>query len=333
MSAPLYYTATGAGVVTARSGPEKDATQIFFQAGPLVESHQDRATGAFLIFRGEWLAASAKLPSQSGLAQNVEDHNCVQFSGQQQQFGQTTAGLRAQEDTAAYTLLSAELLPAYAGQVAAYTRSLFFLKPNYLLVLDQFVTTLSPVFHLHALDQPTSDAAGFAGQSSAGTRLFGTAALNAWTKRQINPAQTWPSWRLDLAPDAQGGFCVALETAPAAQTARTIAAFNPPGLRGAVLGSALAGCVTGPLPLTYPSPVAGPHYLLGLPPRAAYAVPGGGVTRTSAAGVLAFTGPAVGRPVTIGGTGPPPPPPPPPAGRKFIVVVPATGAPTIEEMP
>jgi len=167
------------------------------------------------------------------------------------------------------------------------------------------------VFHLHHMDEPVLDPQGFVHVSSAGTKLFGTATGGFWTKTVLNPTEPWPSWRTDLTPDEAGEFLVALETAPAGQGARTVAPFVPlsKSLRGAVLGNAMVAFVTGPVPLTYPSPVTGMHTLIGLQPNTRYTTPGT-VSTASPAGLLRFMGSAVGTPITIAEAGITPPPAP-----------------------
>ena len=103
---------------------------------------------------------------------------------------------------------------------------------------------------------------------------------------------------------------MALETAPASQSARTVTSFISAGLRGAVLGNSMVAFVTGDLPLTYTAPVAGTHTLLGLKPNTTYRVPGV-VSQSTQAGVLSFRVPAIGSLCTISESSSPPPPPPP----------------------
>lgn len=313
-----FYSAPGSGLVSSRSDWTKDATQLLFQCGPTLESHQDRAIGEFLIFRGDWLAAMAKLRTASGLSQDPIAHNVVTFGTLSQSWTQDTAKLIIQENVeGSYTYLVGDLTGAYAPggvpTVGHYTRTVFFLKPNFVLIRDEFnLINLgnTPVFHLHTLDQPVVGITGFAATSAAaGTKLFGTAAVMCppAVPLKATPDQ-FPTWRMDFPADTTGGFCVALEAAPVNQGTTKVTMFTPPGLRGAVLGSDMAAVVTGDLPVTYKSPAMGVHYLLGLKPSTTYQINGSTLAPSSPAGVIILSNALVGTMITIseGNVNPPP---------------------------
>src|SRR6185369_17788334 len=114
--APMFYSLPGLGIASSRSGWDKDAVQLIFQAGITTESHQDRNQGTFLIYRNGWLAGCAKLGTRSGIAQEVDLHNCTQFGKNPQAWTQSGARIISQEDTPAYTFLLADLTAAYPQQ-------------------------------------------------------------------------------------------------------------------------------------------------------------------------------------------------------------------------
>lgn len=321
-SAITYFSAPGAGLVSSRSGWGPDDTQVTFQCGPTLESHQDRAQGEFMLFRGNWLAGQAKLCTQSGIAQGCEDHNCLSVNASPQAWTQAGCRPLTQEDTPGYTYLKGDLAAAYPGQFSTYQREPFFVKPGFLLVRDRFAfvnPSSKASFVLQTLAQPVLNSLPFTHDGFAAGRLFGRTvqpplALFTSTTVKKTPDQPVPSYRLDLPDDGTGEFIVALEAGAAGQLATSFRqAVYTNGLKGIALtdGGLFAAWVTGAGPWSYPSPGSQTHYLVGLKPSTAYTVNGGTVT-SSAAGVLAYTGalPGVQVTVTEGNAAPPPPPPP-----------------------
>lgn len=345
---PKTYFMPGAGVFSTRTGWGTSDTQFLAQAGPTMESHGDDASGAFMLFRSDWIAAEAKLFSHSGLSQDAIDSNTVTFGAANQTNTQNTVSFIQREDTEAYSYLQANLAPAYMGQVSTYLRSFFFLKSagsQFLLVKDDFSGNASgATFHLQTLVKPVAFPGGKFTAGYPGATLFGLAMGGSeWKAQPVTKSadQAQLSYRLDLPDGGANQILVALEAAPPpppppGSTATTLgAAITTPGLQGVALGKDFAAFMSGPGPWTYTVPSAGMQYLLGLKPSTIYIV-NGSFTTSTPAGVMSWMG-AAGS-VTISEKGvPPPPPPPPPAGRSFsvIVSVPASGPPTatITELP
>jgi hypothetical protein len=310
-----FYCAPGAGVVSTRSGWSQSDTQIVFVCGSTTQSHQDRAQGAFYLFRSDWLTATAKLRTRSGLAQGCEDSNCLSVDGKPQAWTQDQAKLVAQEETTDYTYLRGDLTGAYAGQLTGYTRELFFLKTGYLLTRDTYsLVNLNSqvVYHLHALVNPGSVTSGACRAGGLFVQaVHPPSPLAAVLPFRQTPDQLVPTFRVDLTADTDNDLIVALEAGTPTQPARTLGAtVTAPGLKGIQCGLAFVAWLTGPGPWSYVSSVPGTHYLLGLKPRTQYSV-GRQTAVTSAAGILDFSGLSLSTPIIISeGAGPPPPPPP-----------------------
>ena len=99
--------------MTSRSGWDKAATQVFMMVGLMWESHQDRAQNGFLIFRGDWLAASAKQKSHSGIAQQASLNNSITIGGQEQASDQPAGEVLHFADTAQYSYFEGDASQAY----------------------------------------------------------------------------------------------------------------------------------------------------------------------------------------------------------------------------
>lgn len=334
MTEPLFRSIPGSGIISSRTDWTKNAAHLLAVCGIVTESHQDRAAGEYLLFAGDWLASTAKAFSHSGIRQDAVDHNCLSVDGQRQV--QTHDGCKylAQEDTPLYTHLVMDLAAAYQGQLSAYRRELFWLKPNLLLIRDVFTpasVTAVVTHNLNVLEQPVLDLlGGFTVVAPSGSKLFGVAADWKFQSQQaaMDQNQTTPTYRLTLAGAGAPRYCVGLEIAPKQQAARTVTPFASTALQGMVCGNNLVAAVTLPPPLSYVSPVSGDHWLYGLKPGATYTV-NGVQWIASVAGVLHVPGPPVGQPVTIAVGAPPPPPPPPVRGRTFSIFVPNDGGPAV----
>ena len=331
--------APGAGIATSRRDWKPDSPYFTFQAGPTLEDHQDRAQGEFLFFQGSWLAAQAKLFTQSGICQDTQDHNCLTVDSRNQVFGQTGCRVTVQEDTAVYGYYQADLAAAYIGQLNQYQRECLFLKSGFLLIRDTYQpvsATSQVVWHLQTLTAPTPLPGGF-----QDGKLFGIQGVGVgggpftFTKVLKSAGQATPTYRVDWPGDTSHQFLAAL-AARADGNSPLGKAINGGGVQGIQCGGDFVAWLTGPGPWTYPSPAPGNHYLIGLKPNTAYQIAETGqpvMSRTtSAAGILAYSGAPVGAGITVA-EGASPPPPPPPAGRTFTLFVPAGGAPVISEVP
>lgn len=337
---PTFFCADGVGLVSSRTDWTSQATQLLVAAGPTRESHQDRAQGAFLLFRNRWQAATAKLGSHSGLDQEAWDYCCLTVDGLKQAWTQDQTRIVSMEDTPLYTFLLLDLTGAYPP-LASYQRQLFFVKAgSYLLVRDRY-TPQGPASRVTAhfsTPLPASvDALGPLGERCfRADPLFGMVLsppgrLPICGTVQNDPLDA-PSFRVDVTGDALNEIAVALEAGAPGQAGRTLSGMVlGTGVTAVAAMGTLFGWVSGPPPWSYRSPIAGPQFLTGLLPGMGYQV-SGAVVMASIAGVLTFNA-GVGA-VTIaaqGGPPPPPPPPPPPKTRTFAVTLPPTGDPTIVE--
>jgi hypothetical protein len=290
------YLAQGSGWMTSRSGWDKEATQVFMMAGPMLESHQDRDENGFLIYRGDWLAATAKLNSQSGLVPQASLNNSLTIGGQEQAWGPPPAKVLHYADTPQYAYFAGDASQAYdtANQkrLHEFRRELLFLKPSRIIVFDRVSAPdvkLLKQWHLNTLNEPTVNGNHYQA-SAGGSRLFGTSVLpgNGTVEKQPvclgsdKPADhVRSSWRVDIAAPAGNPvdhFLNVLETAPASQTDATeVSAVRTS--RGTLIGVQVGNQVvlfdTSPgQPISYqPNPVAGlEHFVLDQAPRKWYQI-------------------------------------------------------------
>jgi hypothetical protein len=300
---PTWRAADGAGVHVIRSTWADGAAQVTFQAGPTLESHQDRAQGMLGLFAGgDWLLGWAKLTSHSGIAQETHDANCVEIGGKRQTWTQEHVRITMVEETDAYSYRAADLAAAYADQCGSFTRELFFLKPGLLLLHDRIGTPQGAV--LASLQcgtlVPQMAADGYT-LTGAGAKLFALSVVPVapvFTPVTIvldHPSG--PAYRLDLSDNGGGEFLLAFEVAPLSQGARSWQGWHNVQLAG-VVGSALVVWAQSKAPWTYTSPGPFSHVILGAEPGASYTVPGGQAS-ASAGGILMFTGAAQGSQMTV----------------------------------
>jgi hypothetical protein len=301
---PTWRSAEGAGLHTMRSNWAESATMVTFQAGPVLESHQDRAAGMFGLFAGgDWLVGWSKLNSHSGIAQETNDSACVEIGGRRQTWTQDHVRVAAVEETEGYSLRAADLAAAYADQCGSYLRELFFWKPNLVLVHDRIGTPSGQVlasFPSAGLE-PTLAPDGWT-TTGEGGKLFALSVV------PITPALTkigltldhpnGPAWRVDNPDNGSGEFLMAFEVAPLNQIEGRWQAWHNVQLAGVVSSQALIVWSRSASPWSYTSPGAFAHVILGAEPGRLYRVPGG-TAPASAGGVLMFTGAIAGTPMTI----------------------------------
>ena len=75
----LIYHATGTGHLFARTGWDRKAAWIAFNAGPYLESHAHQDQGGFTYFSGDWLAVTENIWTHSGIQQGTDVHNVLRF--------------------------------------------------------------------------------------------------------------------------------------------------------------------------------------------------------------------------------------------------------------
>jgi hypothetical protein len=241
---PTGYLAAGSGWMSSRGSWAKDATYVVMMCGPTREAHQDAAQNEFMLYRGEWLVASARLKGLGGIQQEAAENNTITIGGQ----GQPGADSRLPKekprvlqfaDTGRYAYFVGEAADAYSTWkwpnvvpvLREFRRELLFLKPNVVVVFDRVNAvdgTQVKRWHLNTLNEPTVANDSF--RAVAGSwALFGKRLLppgSAVEKVPLffgrNGAQS--SWRIDVvAPPGKNLdlFLNVLEAAPAAQTEPT----------------------------------------------------------------------------------------------------------------
>jgi hypothetical protein len=152
------YHATGAGVLFARSSWNTDASWLSFMAGKYDQSHAHQDQGAFTFFKGDWLAVTANIWSNSGINQEVEFHNTLRFERADgsvigQSPSDTVQSSMAYTNAGTQLSVSADLANAYARNaslVQAWTRNLEYVGDT-LRVYDNCTVAngVRAIFQLH----------------------------------------------------------------------------------------------------------------------------------------------------------------------------------------
>jgi hypothetical protein len=274
---PPAYQARGTGWMTSRTGWGPDATQVVMMCGPTWEAHQDQAQNGFMIFRGDWLAAAARLNSHSGLHGDAASNNSITIGGNSQRASQRSARALHFADTDRYAYFAGEAgdaydIPKYQSLVNLldeFRRELLFLKPGHVILFDRLNgpdASLVKQWHLNTLNEPL--VAGNRYQTTVGKyTLFGTTLLprEATAVKQplyLGTKDTLSSWRVDVAaPTGQNAtrFLNVLEISGAGQLAPApvqVVATDRAGAVGAQIGSQVVvfDTTAAAAPLTYELP-------------------------------------------------------------------------------
>jgi hypothetical protein len=289
---PLGYYARGAGWMTSRSDWRPQATQVVMIAGPTRASHQDRAQNGFMIFRGDWLAAAAKLRSHSGLRPDAASNNSITVGDLAQTLSQDAAHVLHFADTDQYAYFAGEAGGAYEGQkgksttpaLSEFRRELLFLKPDHVIVFDHVSApdaTLPKQWHLNTLTEPLIGSDTY--QATVGTStLYGKTLLPrgaAITKQPLylGAEKALSSWRVDIAAstgETLTPFLNVLEATDASHLTPTPAQpirTTPETAAGVQVGEQIAlfdASPTAKAPLTYEltDTPAAEHFVLNQPP-------------------------------------------------------------------
>lgn len=156
------YVAEGTGHVFARSGWDKGAMWLGFNAGPYVESHAHQDQGAFTLFAGDWLAVSENIWSHSGIQQGTEVQNVVRFERdgsilRQREGTHSSMEITGIDQATGNVAISADLGPAYAPDsgVRSWKRTIRF-GGRKLIVSDRFSTAtgVEAVFQINVPKKP-----------------------------------------------------------------------------------------------------------------------------------------------------------------------------------
>jgi hypothetical protein len=265
-------------------------------AGPTLESHQDHAQNGFMIFRGDWLAACAKLNSHSGLIQAASANNSLTIGGHEQGEGPEAGHVLHYADTPQYAYFAGEASGAYNQPsqklLTSFRRELLFLKPSRVIIFDRLNApdaSMVKQWHLNTLHEPTVHGNQYQA-SAGGSILFGKALLptnGTVVKQPVSLGSDDPakpvrsSWRVDIAAPTGNNvdsFLNVLETAPASQTDATeVTAVQTrrSGLIGVQVGNQVVIFDASPgQPLRYQAnPVAGlEHFVLDQTPKRWYQI-------------------------------------------------------------
>src|SRR5262249_25569031 len=78
---PTGSLASASGFMTSRSSWAPDATYVTMICGPTLQVHEDLAQNGFLLYRGEWLGASARIKGLGGMERGAADNNAITIGG------------------------------------------------------------------------------------------------------------------------------------------------------------------------------------------------------------------------------------------------------------
>ena len=228
----LTYNATGTGHFFARSSWSPSASWLQFSAGPYEESHAHEDQGAFNLYRGSWLAATANIFSGSGLQGSgtnqdlgVGASNNIRFT----QPGVAGGPVRTIEQNHGVSTITtsplgangvkvqANLSSAYSGsggEVRNWTRELEF-QNDELRVKDacQVAADVTPVFQVDVPVQPTSKGNGVISAGKLEIVTAPTAQVKLVEMHSLQ-ADFQSGWRVDIVNPSGCGFDVNLKTLP-----------------------------------------------------------------------------------------------------------------------
>ena len=239
---PTGYQAVGAGWMAAMSGWGAHDTQLQMMCGPLIESHQDFAANAFMIYRDGWLTVPARYASASGLYPSTQFHNDVTVDGNGQEEEQTTAHILMFQDAADQAYMAAEAGQTYdtvdttprRDPLDEFRREVLWIKPDIFIVLDR-LTGKQPseeMWHLQVANQPTVAGATFRAPCGkwdlAGTTLLPPQALVTSEALMLGDNGALSSYRINVRgprPAAQDWFLHVLQIVPAMQAAPPVSYF------------------------------------------------------------------------------------------------------------
>ncbi|SFN00325.1 hypothetical protein [Dokdonella immobilis] len=142
--AERVYHATGTGHLFARTGWDRKALWLGFNAGPYLESHAHQDQGGFTLFGSDWLAVSENIWTHSGIQQGTEVQNVLRFERKgeiirQREPSTSTMQILRSDPASGAVEARADLTPAYApgAGVDAWQRTIDF-RERRLRVSDAF---------------------------------------------------------------------------------------------------------------------------------------------------------------------------------------------------
>jgi hypothetical protein len=204
--AALVYHASGTGHLFARTGWDRKAAWIAFNAGPYMESHAHQDQGGFTYFSGDWLAVSENIWTHSGIQQGTDVHNVVRFvrngsALRQRQPSTSRMEITRMDPASGEVHARADLSPAYAGGagVNSWQREIDFVGGK-LTVNDRFSKTADTeaIFQINVPVQPVIN-----GREARAGRLRvkviqpEDAVLSALDWSSLDKAEFRSGWRID----------------------------------------------------------------------------------------------------------------------------------------
>jgi hypothetical protein len=248
-SLPLYYHATGTGLVTARADWSYESTWCALQLGNIVPgfAHQRESQGHLRIQRGgDDLLVSAVTAlgttlahSNSGLANTV----ILDDNGEKKQVyrfgpgvwygspGVVTQAFEATKDHVYvsgdhHTTYSTQAQPGDGGSATELNRQFIYLRPDYIVVYDRAATlkdSYPKQLRWHFLKEPTVKGDAFIATSGA-SKLFGqtfsTVPLNTTTQPvTVGKAKVHQIITHNSEPAKSVRYVTAFQVAPSSTTA------------------------------------------------------------------------------------------------------------------
>jgi hypothetical protein len=341
-SLPLWYYASGPGILLRRSGWTSTASYFGIWAGPNAEAHQDMDVNGFQIFKGNWLAGAASLWSNSGEIEATNSHNNLTFSGADQTWQNPGPGgqMLKEENTAEYSYFAGQAAPAYlngTNPVTDYVRKFVYVPGDAYVVFDRVKLTsgsLTKEWHLQCANAPVISGRNFTAANGAyqinGQSLLPASGVTlAKVSMSSQTSGNSTGYRVDvntadgLATDYLLNVLQLTPTGTAATPAQLITAStgNMDGAlmpaSGFVVMCGTSELVSGPVTYSETCSITTHHLVLDLTPLTNYQITLTNLTTngtntlsqmTSSQGSLRFDVPAGGYSVTIssGGVAQPP---------------------------
>jgi hypothetical protein len=201
------YHASGSGHLFARTGWDRKATWLGFNAGPYLESHAHQDQGGFTLFSGDWLAVSENIWTHSGIQQGTEVQNVVRFvrngtTIRQREPSVSTMEVTAMDTASGEVHARADLSPAYAAEsgVRAWRRAIDFAGGR-LTVSDTFSRTADTeaVFQINVPVKPVIDGRTVtAGRLHVRVTQPEDALITALDWSSLDAAEFRSGWRIDI---------------------------------------------------------------------------------------------------------------------------------------
>lgn len=205
--AALAYLAAGTGHLFARTGWDRKAMWLGFNAGPYVESHAHQDQGGFTLFSGDWLAVTENIWTHSGIQQGTDVQNVVRFERngtiiRQREPSTSTMNVARMDVASGDVLANADLGPAYAPGtgVRSWRREIEFAKRR-LTVHDVFARDpgVEAIFQVNVPVKPTVE-----GRTASAGRLRikvirpEDAVLGVLEWPSLDKAEFRSGWRIDV---------------------------------------------------------------------------------------------------------------------------------------